>query len=119
MKTRAEWVNWFNFALGIWLFISPWIFLRNLEVVSIATNVNFWTVGFLIALSAGIALRDLKPWEERTNLVLGIWMSFSPWIFSYTSQANLVWNSVLTGLVIAILAGIALPAAQKLQKQGR
>lgn len=117
MNDKAEWENWVNFILGIWLFVSPWIFMSNLDVVSIAANLNFWTVGFLIALSAGFALRDLKPWEEWTNLALGIWVGVSPWIFGYTQQTNLVWNSVLVGLGIAVLSGIALPTAQKLQKQ--
>ncbi|HSW77483.1 MAG TPA: SPW repeat protein [Candidatus Chromulinivoraceae bacterium] len=41
-----------------------------------------------------------------TNLVLGIWLILSPFLFSYTSTA--MTNSIILGAIIAILAVIRL-----------
>lgn len=117
MTNKAEWENWANLVLGIWLFFSPWIFLENLNVVAMSVNINFWLAGILIAISAGVALQQLKPWEEWVNLILGVWVILSPWIMGFAAQKYLVWNSIVVGLAIAVLSGIALPVAQKLQRQ--
>lgn len=115
---QAKWENWTNLVLGIWFFITPWIIPSALEgrALQIA-GWNSWVVGAVVAISAGLALQDLKPWEEWVNLVLGVWIVLSPWIFGYVTETGLLWNSVIVGAVIAVLSGFALPVAQKLQHQ--
>lgn len=115
---NAKWENWTNLALGIWLLFTPRFFTNSLATdVTMRMNLNFWIVGAAIAVSAGLALRNLKPWEEWANLILGGWMIISPWVFGYTIERGLLWNSLLIGAVVATLSGIAIPIAQKLQHQ--
>jgi len=56
----AEWEDWANLALGVWLFFSPWIF-----GYSSMTNMawNSYIVGILIGLVAlwGIVAARLGP----------------------------------------------------------
>ena len=115
---KAQWENWVNFALGVWLFITPWIMSHNLmSDTAVMVNWNAWIAGAVVAITAGLALQDLRPWEEWVNLALGAWMILSPWIFGYAAERGLMWNSIVVGLAIAVFSGLALPVAQKLQHQ--
>jgi len=39
------------------------------------------------------------------NILLGIWLLVSPWVFGYqTAGSAAIWNSVIVGALIAILA---------------
>lgn len=42
------------------------------------------------------------------NILLGIWLIISPWIYGYTAANGVggVWNSVIVGIIIAVLAAI-------------
>ena len=44
-----------------------------------------------------------------TNVVLGIWLIASPWVFGYSGRAP-VLSSVLVGMLIAMLATLRLAA---------
>jgi hypothetical protein len=42
---------------------------------------------------------------SATNILLGVWLLASPWIFGYEAAgAAATWNSVLVGALVAILA---------------
>ena len=110
---RAEFENWTNIVLGAWLFISPWIFLS--APAGQASAWNLWVVGALIFGVSIFALKDLKPWEEWINLVLGAWVILSPWLFGYATEMPLMWNSVIVGIGVVASAGFALPVALRHQ----
>lgn len=116
---NARWENWTNLTLGILLFLAPTFFKNNNLTSEVATRAgwNAWIVGAIIAVSAGMALRNLKPWEEWTNLVLGAWVVLSPWIFGYSTEGGPLWYSLILGAVVATLSAISIPIAQKLQYQ--
>lgn len=117
MKT-AQKENWINLFLGLWLFITPWTFSHNLSSTTAATmNWSFWGVGAIIAVTATLALWDLKPWEEWVNLFLGVYVIFSPILLGFSGEGRIAWNSVIVGAAVAIFSGLAIPVAQKLQKQ--
>jgi hypothetical protein len=114
---NAQWENWVNLVLGVWLFATPWTVAHRLAAdLTNMMSWNSWLVGLAVAISAGMALQELKPWEEWVNLVLGVWIVLSPWIFGYASEASLTWNSIVVGLCIAVFSGISIPVAQKLQR---
>jgi len=117
-QPNAQWENWLNLILGVWLFISPWVLLSSLSPSATAlAHWNFWIVGAVIAISSGLALQNLKPWEEWVNLVLGAWLIISPWVFGYAADVSLFWNSMLVGLAVAVFAVFALPVAQRITHQ--
>lgn len=117
MQKNQNTRDWINLALGVWLFFSPWSFTNHLSTETATyASWNLWIVGAAVAISAGIALRDFKPWEEWVNLALGIWVLLSPWMLGYARQTNLMWNSIIIGAAIAIISGLSLPVARKLQQ---
>ncbi|MEZ4744081.1 MAG: SPW repeat protein [Bdellovibrionota bacterium] len=112
---NAQWENWINVVLGIWLFISPWVLASNFSRVSSSTNWNVWIVGIILVASSSAALQQLKAWEEWLSLILGLWLIASPWALGFSDQAALLWNAIIVGLAIVITSGFALPEA--LQKE--
>jgi hypothetical protein len=90
-----------NLILGIWLFVSPWVY----GAYTIGNAWNSWLVGVLVAIFAAFrisrpAIRGLS-W---VNLVLGAWTFFSPWIYGYTAQSGRFINSVCVGALMFIMA---------------
>ena len=94
IKTAAT----INLLAGIWLFVSPWVYLayRNSD------SWNNWIVGAVIVILALIRLGN--PLEARgvsvVNMLLGIWTFASPWIYGYTGYTGRFINSLCVGVVV-------------------
>lgn len=116
----AKWENWVNLLLGAWVFIMPWSVKHTLPEYGMATAMwNFWIVGAIIFFAAMMALRNIEPWEEWTNLTAGVWLLLSPWVFGYAADKVLVANSLVVGAIVAILSVLAIPIAEKNQQLPR
>ena len=48
------------------------------------------------------------------NLVMSAWLLVSPWLLGFSTNGALTWNAVISGLLVAMLAGLAL-----YEEQGR
>jgi hypothetical protein len=92
-----------NFLVGIWLIISPWVYGSIYRVGSAWNNI---IVGIIIAIFA--AIRFFSPRSavglSWINALLGIWMIISPWIYGYANNSARLWNSVIFGIIVLILA---------------
>lgn len=94
-----------NLLAGIWLFVSPWVYLayRNSD------SWNNWIVGAVIVILALIRLGD--PLGTRgvsvVNLLLGIWTFFSPWIYGYSGYTGRLINSLCVGVVVFAFGVVA------------
>ncbi len=95
-----QWEDWIDWALGIWLCLSPWVL--RFEFDSAATR-NAVILGSLVILAEVVTLSVFRLWEEWINVVLGGWLALSSWILGITSAAAKA-NFVIVGLLIAGLA---------------
>ncbi len=84
---------------GLWLFISPWAFYGMSDRRSAW---NAWIVGILIFAIAGV--RIVRPVYSAAfswaNVVLGLWVFFSPWIYGFSSNRTWLVNSLCVGLTV-------------------
>jgi hypothetical protein len=99
MKT-VRWHDWANLLLGLWMFLSVAVLAFPPE----ATAAPVWNLlaGGLIAFCAGMAIRRPEVWEEVANVILGVGLMASPWLFGYAATANLTTNSVVVGLLVTV-----------------
>jgi hypothetical protein len=95
-----QWEDWCDWALGIWLLLSPWILLFEKDPV--ATR-NAVIVGSLIVLTEAVTLSIFRVWEEWVNVAIGAWLAVSPWALPITDRSART-EFVIVGLLVAGLA---------------
>jgi len=106
MKRNVVVADVVNLILVVWLFVSPWI-VGFTDVTPAA-----W-VAWLSAIAIGIisiaALSAFAEWEEWINLLLGIWVSISPWVVVHIrGHERPTVVLFFTGLAVAFIAAIDL-----------
>ena len=43
-----------------------------------------------------------QRWEDWINCILGIWLFFSPWILSYSTNHVAAWNAYVIGIALFV-----------------
>lgn len=100
---RRYWQDWANLAVGVWLFVSPWV-LGYADLRSAAWD--SWLMGVVVAAVSAAALILFAPWQEWVNVIMGVWLLVAPWVMGFASSENsaALWNHVAVGLVVGGLA---------------
>jgi hypothetical protein len=105
-----KWQDWTNFALGLWVIVSPWTIEHVMagpitpRGVTEAAMWNHYIIGLAVVILAVVAICAWTTWLEWTNLILGAWLSVSPWFLGFSMYHSLMWNSVFTGGLIVLFA---------------
>jgi hypothetical protein len=100
-KCTEQWRDSGSLVLGLWLLFSPWL-LGYTAVPTVA-----WTayiVGIIVAVIALTGLVAYQRWGHWPNAVLGFWLIISPWIVSYADAPTAMWNHMVVGALLLILA---------------
>jgi hypothetical protein len=95
-----QWEDWCDWALGIWLLLSPWILLFERDPAATRNSV---IVGFLVVVTEAVTLSVFRVWEEWINAALGAWLIVSPWVLPIADRSAKA-NFVIAGILIAGLA---------------
>ena len=74
---------------------------------------NHYLIGLAVVIIAVAALFTWRAWEEWTNVVLGGWLLISPWALGYSASTGLMWNAVITGVLIVLFAGWTIVEEQR------
>ncbi|TFW21672.1 SPW repeat protein [Duganella callida] len=96
-----RWQDQLILLLGLWFFISPWVF--SYPVGSAQAWVAFVS-GAVIVVLAAFDLYKTYFWAVVLNLLVGIWVAVSPWVLRLGDNVELVWNSLIIGIAVAVLA---------------
>ena len=111
-KTHHTWEDWLGMLLGVLIVLSPWFPTQAThEMVDAERSfivLNTFTVGLLVFGLAQLEYVALQRWEEVAEIILGLWLIISPYIFGYADEGMLrVWHTSLGGLVV-LLASLQL-----------
>ncbi|HEU4671793.1 MAG TPA: SPW repeat protein [Candidatus Limnocylindrales bacterium] len=49
---------------------------------------------------------DQVTWASGLSVLAGLWLLISPWVLGFSDRQNPLWNAVILGIVIAVLAFI-------------
>jgi hypothetical protein len=99
--SAKRWQDQLILLLGLWFFITPWVFGYPIP------SLQAWTAfisGAVIALLAAFDLYKTYFWAVTVNLLVGIWVAVSPWVLGLAGNAELVGNSLIVGVAVAVLA---------------
>jgi hypothetical protein len=85
-----------NVVLGVWLFISAFLWPHTQ-----AQMTNTWIVGVLCVVFALVAMA--VPGVRYLNTLLAIWLFISAWALP-TMSTGTIWNNVLVAIALFILS---------------
>jgi hypothetical protein len=96
--SEKRWQYRVMLVLGWWLVFSPFFFYGSLND---AAAWNSYLLGSAVVLLAVWTLPVLERWEERVNLVLGLWLIVAPFALGfYHAEVAAAWNQIILGMLI-------------------
>lgn len=95
--TTFAWPRALNVILGIWLFISAFVWPHTS-----AQMTNTWILGVLAVVFALIAWFAAPP-ARFLNTLLAIWLFISAWALPRVSVGT-VWNNVIVAILLFIFS---------------
>ena len=96
-----RWQDQLILLLGLWLIVSPWVYSYPQGSQQM---INAVVSGLVIAVLAAFDLYKSYFWAVVVNLLVGVWVAVSPWVLRLAEQSTLMWNSVIVGIAVAVLA---------------
>jgi hypothetical protein len=91
----------YNLVLALFLFVTPWWF----AYANPDARIDLWATSASIMVISLLTLVAFSDWEEWLNLLLGVWLIFSPWFlgFAHTSAMHC---SIGVGAAVSFLAAL-------------
>ncbi|WP_426089274.1 SPW repeat protein [Janthinobacterium sp. PSPC1-1] len=96
-----RWQDQVILLLGLWLLVSPWAFSYP---EGSPQMLNAFASGLVIAVLAAFDLYKTYFWAVVVNLLVGVWVAVSPWILRLAEQRVVLWNELLVGIAVVVLA---------------
>jgi len=111
-KTEA-FVDTVNLALGVFLFVSPWMFGFTSELARHTSWMAGAAIGIVAILSIGdlfesISIPDFFETEEWINLAIGLWLAVCPWVIGMYDDTTATEVHLTVGLAVATIAAVEL-----------
>ena len=107
MKTIKT-LSWLIVVLGAWEVLAPFILGYSVTASALWNEI---ILGIALIILAGWAAlsnqRSTIKALEWINVVLGTWLILAPFIIKYTNVAAAMWNDIIVGIVVVVLAGWA------------
>jgi 4-amino-4-deoxy-L-arabinose transferase-like glycosyltransferase len=101
LKTHRTWEDGVGLTLGVMIGLSPWFYDEPTVPVVV---LNSALTGLAVLALAQLELVRLRRWEEVAQLLCGLWLSASPFIFHYAHQDHLRYWHWALGAAVSILA---------------
>ena len=96
-----RWQDQVILLLGLWLLVSPWAFSYP---EGSPQMINAFASGLVIAVLAAFDLYKTYFWAVVVNLLVGVWVAVSPWVLRIAEQRVVMWNELIIGIAVVVLA---------------
>lgn len=106
-KTQSGW----NLAFGVWLILAPFILGYGAVSGAMRNDIYLGIIVFILAL-IGTFSTDIR-WTRVLNIVAGIWLLFSPFMFGYAATTGALINDMILGVLVIVFASSGLSLANK------
>lgn len=103
MDTLNRWQDRLEISAGLWLCIAPWA-LALPEAAAWCSVV----VGVAVIVLASQDLFLPNHLDDWANVLLGVGLMVSPWVWGYSEHDNAMLNALVMGLLVALTSGWAL-----------
>jgi hypothetical protein len=106
----ARWQEWANFALGLWLAVSPWA-AGYAEHPAATANACF--LGLALALGSHFQASRDEVSGAWLHLAAGLWLVAAPFLLGFEAQTVATATSISVGSFVALLAGSAVSVGKQ------
>ena len=103
-QPAQRWPQAITLVIGIWVFLSPWVF--GFYALSALAAWNYWILG-AVAIVFSILALTIEP-MEWINILAGAWLVASPWVVGYSPLPGATSDAVVTGALLVAFAIFAL-----------
>jgi hypothetical protein len=105
---HTRWARYFNALLGLWLFLSAFIWPH---VPSSRMNTC------LVGLFVGVTAITATGWEQarRLTAVLAVWLAFTTLVV-YPARPATLWNNLLVAAAVLALSFVHEPSRAQLRR---
>jgi len=107
MKTIKS-LSWLVVLAGAWEVIAPFVLGYTIAAGALWDAI---ILGIGLVILAGWAALSNEASTIRSlnwiNVILGVWLIIAPFLIGYTSFAAALWNDIIVGIVVVVLAGWA------------
>lgn len=112
-RTTVKTFSGIDVLLGIWLVIAPFALGYSAIGSALWNDIIFGAVIVLLAgmRAAGEGYR--QAWPSWANVIIGLWLIAAPFVLGYSLITQALWNDVIIGIAVAILAVISALATPK------
>lgn len=109
---RIHWQDWIMILVGAAIVALPYFVTYTApEEMSVGlVTTAFVLSGLFVVVLGGIGAFTDFTWQEWVTGLLGIWLLAMPWALGFSAITSLMYGSVAAGLVLIVLAGLALRA---------
>lgn len=109
--TQVKWASGLNIIAGLWVLVSPWVLNYASSRPSLRTDDV--VVGIIVAVLAAIrAFGDQRAASlSWINLLLGIWLVISAFMWSSTAAPVPFWNNIIMGVIVFVLGALGAMAS--------
>jgi hypothetical protein len=103
MTTWRRWQDWVVVALGVVLFVTPFVFGQTSQTVAASAA---YGLGVLIVLAGllNAAMREAGG-LELIPAVLAVILFISPWAFGFTAVTALAYSAWIIAILIVLAVG--------------
>jgi hypothetical protein len=95
-QTTASWSSAINLLIGIWLFMSAFIWPHTTGQMT-----NTWIIGVLIALASAWAM--YAPDARYLDTIFAVWLFISTFVIAHPTPATM-WNNAIAAIVVFVLS---------------
>jgi hypothetical protein len=112
-SSQRRWQDWANFALGLWLAVSPW--LADYSGYPVATT-NAVVAGLFLAVAAHIGFSCDHESCEWLNMGIGLWLLGAPFVLGFETHYVATANCIAVGAFTVVLSAWALQLDREVGK---
>jgi VIT1/CCC1 family predicted Fe2+/Mn2+ transporter len=103
MSGKTRWQDWITAALGVILFITPFVFGDTSQMAAALTAYIGGVLLFIFG--AASLLFRLNKAVEYLPLIEGVLLFLAPWVLGFSGVTAMAWSAWVIGVLAFINAG--------------
>ncbi|NNG24644.1 SPW repeat protein [Telluria aromaticivorans] len=115
LSTR-RWQDQLMVVIGVCLFVTPWVFTYP---PGSPEAWNATLAGAIIGILAAFDLVKTYVWAVLFNIIVGAWVTVSPWMVGTLDDLAMTWSLVIAGIATIVLGLWELRSDPELYSQWR